>query len=122
MERKLAARCGGRKSGGKAGTVSRSRVYGPRRFFAKGREGRRFLKVFRKIKDVLFHGWMPETLEMEIVHFRHRVIGRPVLESDAVGGEEDPGAIVSEPAMYEDFPGRALLCECEKLRELRVGR
>jgi len=47
-----------------------------------------------KIPNVGFHGGMPETFETNMIHFANRVLGIPMLESDAVSNDEDARPII----------------------------
>ena len=63
---------------------------------------------------------MPEAVETEEVHFLDGLVGRPVIVSHAIGGDENAGAIVAEAAVDEDF-FFVILEEGKKLRDLFVG-
>jgi len=67
---------------------------------------------------------MPVAVEAESVHFREGLPGGPVLKGDAIGGDEDAGAVFAKFAMDEDFLRRSFAEEREELRELcgsRIG-
>ena len=61
-------------------------------------------------------------VEAEGVHFAEGLAGGPVLDGDAVGGDEDAGAVVTELAMNEYSWRRRFAEEREELRELRGRR
>ena len=68
------------------------------------------------------HGGMPKAAEAKGVHFREGLLGGPMLEGDAIGGDEDAGAVFAEFAMDKDFLRRGFAKEREELRELRGRR
>ena len=50
-----------------------------------------------------FHGWMPKTVEAKKIHLIQGLLGGPFLDSHAIGGNEDAGAIITEAAVHENF-------------------
>ena len=46
---------------------------------------------------------MPESVEAEEVHFFHGLFRGPLLESHAIGSDENSGAIVTKAAVDENF-------------------
>lgn len=76
----------------------------------------------RKVAYKGDHGTVPVRMEAEREHFRYGLIGRPALEGNAVGGDEDAGAILAKFAVNEDFLGRRFTKESEELGELNGGR
>lgn len=67
------------------------------------------------------HGVVPRLIEAKGAHFRDGLVGGPVLEGDAVGSDENPGAIFAKFAMNENLLRRSGADEGEELRELRGG-
>jgi len=58
-------------------------------------------------------------METKSVHFCQGLIGRPVIEGDAVGGDEYAGAIFTEFAVNENCLRRGFAEQLEKFGELR---
>ena len=58
-------------------------------------------------------------LEAEGKHFGCGLIRRPVIKSNAVGGDEYAGAVLTKFAMHENFLRRKFAEESEELGELR---
>ena len=71
--------------------------------------------------DERLHGGMPGTIEAEREHFGEGLIGRPVIEGDAVGGDEDAGAILAILTVNENLLRRRSAKEVEKFGELSRG-
>ena len=69
---------------------------------AIGGKRRRGGQAFRKLPYVLFHGGMPETLEVKCIHLRERLAGRPMFEGHAESSDEHTGAIASEVTVDKD--------------------
>lgn len=63
---------------------------------------------------------MPETVETEEIHFFDGLLRRPVIVRHAIGGDENAGAIVAEPAMNENF-FVFIFEQRKKFRDLIVG-
>lgn len=63
---------------------------------------------------------MPKTVETEEIHLFDGLLRRPVIMCHAIGGDENAGAIVAEPAVNENFVV-VILEERKKLRDLIVG-
>src|SRR5215468_11801675 len=63
---------------------------------------------------------MPESVETEKVHFFHRLLRGPSVESHAVGCDENAGAVIAKPAVNK-YPFFFVREEGEKLRDLFVG-
>ena len=61
-------------------------------------------------------------LEAEGKHFGCGLIRRPVIKSNAVGGDEYAGAVLTKLTMDENFLRRRLAKESEELSELRRSR
>ena len=61
------------------------------------------LQELREAADVTGHGWVPHAIEAEGQHFVQGLVGGPMIEGDAIGGDEDAGAIFPETAVNEDF-------------------
>jgi len=74
-----------------------------------------------KLADEGGHAGMPGVVKAEGVHFGEGLLGGPVLEGDAIGGDEDAGAIFSIFAMNEYFLWRGFADKPEELRKL-LGR
>jgi len=70
------------------------------------------------LQDKSFHGRMPEPVKTEVVHFFGCLFGGPLIESNAVSGDKDPGTIIAEMTMNEYFLLRVLREDLEKLRHL----
>jgi len=84
-----------------------------------GLEDRVRLQAIRESANKGDHRGMPGVVETESVHFGQRLIGRPVIESDTIGGDEHASAVVAEPAVNKDsLPGR-LTKERKELCKLR---
>ncbi len=75
-----------------------------------------------KFADERLHVGMPVVAKAEGVHFGNGAIGGPVLDGDAVGSDEEAGAVVSKEAMDKNSWRRSFTEELEKLRELRGRR
>lgn len=67
------------------------------------------------------HGRVPVAMEAERAHFGYGLIGRPVIEGDAVGGDEDTRAVLAEFTMNVDFLRRCILEEHKKFGQLSGG-
>jgi len=83
------------------------------------------LQVSREFADEGDHAGVPESAEAKSVHFREGLLGGPVLEGDAVRGDEDAGAVFSKFAMDEYFLWRSFADEPKELRQLlgrRIGK
>jgi len=64
---------------------------------------------------------MPESVEAEEVHFFHGLFRGPLLDTYAIEGGENAGAIVAEVAVHEDFLPRIVSEKRKKLDDLFVG-
>ena len=64
---------------------------------------------------------MPQAVEAKEIHLLDGLIGGPFFGGDAIGGDEDAGAIVAEVAVDEDLVARIVAEEREKLNKLFVG-
>lgn len=80
------------------------------------------LQAIRQSADKGDHRGMPGVVETESVHFGQRLIGGPMIESDTIGGDEDTGAVVAEPAVNEDSLSGRLAKERKELRKLPGSR
>ena len=69
---------------------------------AIGSQRRRGGQPFGKLPYVLFHGGMPETLEVKCIHLRECLAGRPMFEGHAVSSDEHTSAIAAEIAVDKD--------------------
>jgi len=83
-----------------------------------GFEGGIGLQASRESADESDHGGMPKATEAKGVHLREGLLGGPVLKGDAIGSDEDAGAVFAEFAMDKDFLRRGFAEEREELREL----
>src|SRR5215471_18142415 len=79
------------------------------------------LEPVGKTTNVGLHRRMPETFEMESVHFPKSLFGRPAFECNAVSGDKYTGAITAQPAMHENFVAWPLANQRKELRDLFVG-
>ena len=79
------------------------------------------LKPLGKTTNVGPHRRMPETFEMESVHFPKSLFGRPSFECNAVSRDKYTGAITAQPAMHENFVAGPLANQREELCDLFVG-
>ena len=61
---------------------------------------------------------MPKGVKTESAHFGQGLLGRPMVEGQAIGGHKNTGAIFAEFTMNEDSPARRPTEEREELREL----
>ena len=89
-----------------------------------GFEGGIGLQASRESADESDHGGMPKATEAKGVHLREGLLGGPVLKGDAIGSDEDAGAVFAEFAMDKDFLRRGFAEEREEFRELcgsRIG-
>jgi hypothetical protein len=68
------------------------------------------------------HGGMEGAIETESQHFGESVIRGPILKGNAVGSDENAGAIAPKFAVNENGLRRRLFEKREKLGELLVGR
>lgn len=89
---------------------------------AEGSEGGSGVQARGEIVDKCFHGGVPQAVEAKEIHFLDGLIGSPVVQGNAVSGDENAGAIVTETAVEEDFLPRIVAEEREKLDELFIGR
>jgi len=64
---------------------------------------------------------VPEAVETEEIHFLDGLVGEPMIVRHAIGGDEDAGAIVAEPAMNENLVV-VIFEKRKKLRDLVIGR
>ncbi len=90
-----------------------------------GFEGGIGLQASGECADESDHGGMPKATEAKGVHFREGLLGGPVLKGDAVGSDEDAGAVFAEFAMDKDFLRRGFAEEREEPGELcgrRIGK
>ena len=65
------------------------------------------------------HGRVPEMFETESKHLGPGLIGGPVIEGNAVGGDEYAGAVLAKFAMDKNFLRRGFAEQSEELGELR---
>lgn len=65
---------------------------------------------------------MPESVEAEEIHFFHSLFRGPLVESHAISGDENAGAIIAEAAMDENLLPRFAAKQRQKLNDLFVGR
>src|SRR5208337_510249 len=82
------------------------------------------LQAGRERADESDHGGMPKAAEAKGVHFRERLLGGPVLKGDAIGGDENAGAVFAKFAMDKDFLRRGFAEQREETGELcgsRIG-
>ena len=70
--------------------------------------------------NIGLHGGMPKALETKVIHFFERALRGPMLESDAIGGNEHAGSVVAEPAMNVKLFTRTLPNERKELNEFLV--
>src|SRR5208337_1730929 len=61
------------------------------------------LQASGEFADESDHRGMPVAVEAKGVHFREGLLGGPVLEGDAIGGDEDAGAVLAKLAMDRFF-------------------
>lgn len=64
------------------------------------------------------HGRMPGTIEAERDHFGYGLVGRPMIEGDAVGSDEHSGTVLAKLTVNENFLRRRTLQKLEKFGEL----
>lgn len=62
---------------------------------------------------------MPGVVEAEGIHFAEGLLRGPMIEGDAIGGDENASAIMAEAAMDENGFARRLPQQGKKLRDLR---
>jgi len=67
------------------------------------------------------HGGVPQAVEPEEIHFFYGFFSRPFLRGDAISGDENAGAVLTEAAVHEDFLPRIIVEKREKLDDLFVG-
>jgi hypothetical protein len=87
---------------------------------SEGGEGGGGSEARGKIADERDHGGMPGAVETEVVHFLQGLIGRPLFDGHAIGGDEDAGAIFTEMAMHEDFLRGIVAEKRKKLKHLLI--
>jgi hypothetical protein len=68
------------------------------------------------------HGRMPGTVEPKGEHFSKGLIGRPVIESDAVSGDENARAVFAKFAMNKNILRRNVAEQREEFRKLCGSR
>jgi len=62
-----------------------------------------------------------QAVEPEEIHFFYGFFSRPFLRGDAISGDENAGAVLTEAAVHEDFLPRIIVEKREKLDDLFVG-
>jgi hypothetical protein len=80
------------------------------------------VQIVRERADKRLHGRMPGTVEAESEHFGDGLIGRPMIEGDAICRDEDTGAVLAKFTMNKNFLRRRTAEEGEKFRELSGSR
>ena len=75
-----------------------------------------------KLADESGHVGVPVAVEAESAHFGEGELGRPVLEGDAIGGDEHAGAVFTKFAVDKNLLRRVFAEEREELRELSGRR
>src|SRR6266436_996682 len=86
----------------------------------EGRESGSRMQARWEIADKGFHRGVPEAVKAEEIHFFHRLIGRPFVDSHAIDGGEHAGAVVTEAAVQKDFLPGIVTEEREKLDDLLI--
>jgi len=79
-------------------------------------------KTFWEMQDIAFHARVPEFQVVKGTHLLNRLVGRPPVKGDTVGGDEHAAAVSAKPAMDEDFSSWALANKSEELGNLFVSR
>ena len=79
------------------------------------------LEPLGKATNVGLHRRMPETFEMESVHFPKSLFGRPSFECNAVSRDKYTGAITAQPAMHKNFVAGPPANQREEICDLFVG-
>ena len=79
------------------------------------------VQAIGKSEDEREHGRVPEPIKSEGMHFRHGLIGRPVIEGDAVGGDKNSGAILAKFAVNKNLFQGSLSEHEKKFGELSGG-
>jgi len=77
------------------------------------------LQASGKLSHKAGHVGMPMIMEAKGVHFSEGLVGGPVLDGDAIGGDEDAGAVFAEFAVNEYCLRSRFAEEGEELRKLR---
>src|ERR1700739_5005865 len=62
---------------------------------------------------------MPSVVETEGIHLGEGLLGGPMVEGNAIAGDEDAGAIVAEATMNKNGFARSLAEQGKKLCDLR---
>lgn len=77
------------------------------------------LQTVRECANKSEHGVVPGVMKTKSAHFGYGLVGGPVVKGDAVGGNENAGAVFAVFAVNENGLRRGFAEKSEKLNELR---